>query len=399
MSSGALAGAEVPAAEGQPSLPFSREEFLGRLDACRRGMAERGLDFLVLNSPENIYYLTGFVTRGYYVFQALVVPQHGEPVLVVRRFELPNVSRLSLVQNVSVWNDTDDPPAVLAATLRELGAEGKRVGIDAGAAYFPVRAYETLRRELPGTRFEDGSATVEQLRAVKSPAEIAYIRKAARALMHGFAAAREAARPGRTENDVAAALYHAAISAGSEYMAGHPYVASGPRTGLPHASWAGRTIEPGDLVFVESSANVHRYSAAMFRTWAMGKASDAVRRAAEASLAGLDAVLATARPGVTSGEVDASCRAAIAKAGLADAFVHRTGYSVGVGISPAWGEGQVMDLKPDDPRPLQAGMVFHIVPVLFPMEQTSVGSSGTILITDDGAELLTDFPRELEITA
>jgi Xaa-Pro dipeptidase len=234
---------------------------------------------------------------------------------------------------------------------------------------------------------------------VKSPREIAYIRQAAEALMTGFTAAREAARPGRTENDVAAALYHAAISAGSEYMAGPPYVASGPRTGLPHATWAGRTIEVGDLVFVESSANVHRYSAAMFRTWSMGQPSPALRRQADASLAGLDAVLATARPGVTSGDVDAACRSAVTAAGFGEAFVHRTGYSVGVGVSPAWGEGQVMDLKPDDPRPLHAGMVFHIVPVLFPAEGVGIGFSGTILITDDGAELITQFPRDLEVTA
>lgn len=399
MVSHVIVGTQSLGISGQSTLPFPPEELQSRLDACRRGMAERGLDFLVLSSPENIYYLTGFVTRGYYVFQSLIVPIAEDPVLVVRRFELPNVSRLSLVQRVAVWTDTDDPPLVLAAALKELGAENKRIGIDAGAAYFPVRAYETLRRALESTTFEDGSKLVDDLRAVKSPQEIAYIRQAADLLMSGFAAAKDAARPGQTENDIAAALYAAAITAGSEYMAGHPYIVSGPRTGLPHATWAGRTIERGDLVFVESSANVHRYSAAMFRTWSVGKASDVARRAAEASLAGLDAVLATARPGVTSGEVDAACRNAIANAGLGDAFVHRTGYSVGVGISPAWGEGQVMDLKPDDPRPLQPGMVFHIVPVLFPAEDMSVGFSGTIHITEDGVELLTEFSRELELPA
>ena len=128
----------------------------------------------------------------------------------------------------------------------------------------------------------------------------------------------------------------------------------------------------------------------------MGRPSDSVRRSADTSIAALEAAIAVIRPGATSGEVDAACRRVVTRAGLSAAFVHRTGYSVGVGICPGWGEGSVMDLKDGDPRILKAGMVFHIVPVLFSQPQVSVGFSAMVLVTDTGAEVLLDYSREME---
>ncbi|MBT1516781.1 Xaa-Pro peptidase family protein [Bradyrhizobium sp. SRL28] len=376
-------------------LPFTPAEYNARLAACRKAMREREIDYLVLNSPENIYYLSGFITRGYYVFQALVVTHSSEPTLVVRRYEQVNVERLSYYRNAAIWQDTDVPAEVLARRLFDLGAAGKTVGVDANSVFFPVSAYETLRAMLPGAKFINGSSVMEG-RAVKSPQEIAYIRRAAEARNAGFKAAHEATRPGRTENDVAAAFHYAAISAGSEYMAGPPYIVSGPRTALPHGTWAGRRIEKGDLVQVEGSGNWRRYSASLMRTWSMGKPSDSVRRAADASKSALDSAIAAIKPGATSGDVDAACRGAVARAGLAHAFVHRTGYSVGVGICPGWGEGAIMDLKDGDSRVLRPGMVFHIVPVLFPEPDVSVGVSALVLVTQTGAEIISDYSRDLQ---
>src|SRR5262249_10368603 len=145
-----------------------------------------------------IYYLSGFITRGYYVFQALVVTHIGEPILVVRRYEQANVERLSYYRNAAIWQDTDVPAEVLARGWADVGAAGKQVGVDASSGFFPVSAYETLRASLVGTNFINASVVMEN-RAIKSSQEIAYIRRAAEARNAGFGAAREAARPGRTE--------------------------------------------------------------------------------------------------------------------------------------------------------------------------------------------------------
>lgn len=377
------------------ALPFTPAEYDARLAACRQEMRRRGLDVLVVNSPENIYYLSGFITKGYYVFQALVVTLDRAPALVVRRYELPNIELLSYYKDHAIWQDTDIPVEVLARHLTAGGHGRDVIGIDANSMFLKVADYEALRRALPEARFENASNVLELCRAVKSPQEIAYIRRAGVALGQAFAAAREAAQPGRTENDVAAAFHQAAISAGSEYMAMSPYVTCGPRTALPHATWAGRKIEKDDLVVVEGSANCRRYSAPMMRSWCAGTPTDLMKRAYDASEAGLDAALAALRPGATSSDVDVACRAAIVKQGFGDAFIHRAGYSVGVGICPGWGEGWVMDLKEGDMREIKPGMVFHMVPVLFPGESISIGLSGFAVVTETGCELLAQFPRGL----
>jgi Xaa-Pro dipeptidase len=120
-----------------------------------------------------------------------------------------------------------------------------------------------------------------------------------------------------------------------------------------------------------------------------------IRHAADATIAGLESAIAAIRPGATSGEVDAACRGAIGEYGMAEAFLHRTGYSIGVGFSPAWGEGQVMDLKSGDPRELKPGMVFHVVPIVFLPGVAGIGFSETVLVTETGSEVLTSLPHTL----
>ncbi|MGY4408174.1 M24 family metallopeptidase [Bradyrhizobium sp. USDA 3315] len=378
-------------------LPFTADEYAARLAACRQAMREREIDVLVLNAPESIYYMSGFITRGYYVFQALVVRHTADPVLVVRRYEQVNVERLSHYKDAAIWQDTDVPVEVLAKTLTDIGASNKTIGVDANSWFLPVAAFERLRELLAGAKLVNGSPAIAEIRAVKSKQELAYIRRAAEARNAAFKAAHATARPGQTENDVAAAFNYAAIKAGSGYEAGAAYIVSGPRTALPHATWAGRLIEKGDLVQVEGAANWKRYGAALMRTWSMGKPSDSIRRAADASIAGLDAAVAAIKPGATSGDVDDACRGAVNKAGFGYAFNNRAGYSVGIGICPGWGEGSVMDLKQGDPRILKPGMVFHMVPVLFPQADFSVGISALVTVTDNGYEIISDFSRELEV--
>jgi Xaa-Pro dipeptidase len=375
-------------------LPFPGSEYERRVARVRTIMRQRGLDAMVVSTPENIYYLSGFTNRGYYTFQALVLPAEGEPTVVIRRLEEPAVRQLSYFKRCMVWKDTDTPVEVLGTALEEAGLRGRRVGVEQSSMFLSIAAFLRLQETL-GIPLLDASGIVESCRRVKSEAEIAYSRQAAHALNETMRLGLAAIRPGATENDVAAALYAGALRGGSEYMASQPYVKSGPRTGIPHATWAGRVIQPGDLVFIEVSCCVRRYSAAIIRTASVGTPAPEIQRAAAASIEGLERAIEAMRPGVTAGEVDAACRGAIERLGFGNAFLHRTAYSVGVGICPAWGEGHVMDIKPGDARRLEAGMIFHVVPALRLDDRTQVGVSETVLVTPSGGEPLGQVPRSL----
>lgn len=380
------------------NLPFSLDEYRNRLAGLRAGMADRGIDTAFIAVPENIYYLTGYTTLGYYMPQSLIVPLEGEPMLLTYREELINIERLSWLERYECYEVGDDPIEVTARAAREMGVEGGTAAIEESGYFFPIRTYKRLTAELRGVSWEDGSGLVEAVRVRKSPAEIDYIRQAAAATMAGMGEALASAEPGRTENDVAAEVYGGMLRHGSEYPGSPPYVISGERSGLPHGTWEGRTLREGDIVFLEFAGCVKRYSAAMMRTGFIGDPPDSVRSRADAVIESLEAAIDAIAPGVSSGDVDHACRSTILRHGLGE-HTHETGYSIGVCYPPGWNETHILNLAPGGKTELEPGMVFHLVPSLIVPELNGhVGFSETVVVTESGCEVLTDrqTPRELQ---
>jgi len=381
----------------EKELWFSLEEYGERLRKVRVHMAEKGVDAMLSHTPENIYYLTGYQTPGYYAYQCFIIPAEGDPVMLTRRLEESNVRALSWVDERRTILDTQDPVQRTVETLREMGLTEKRLGVEQDSWFLTSRNYFKLRGLLPKAELIDCSGTVERARLIKSPREIEYIRRGALAASEGTRQAVAAIAEGKTENDVAAAAYRGLILGGSEYMGLAPFIASGPRSALAHATWSGRKIEKGDVVFLEMAGSFHRYHGALMRTVSVGEPSDDVKAKSDAVIAGLNAAIETIRPGVTSDQVDKACRGTIAKAGFGRYFTHRTGYSVGIAFPPDWGEGHIMSLKDGDQMVLREGMTFHMVPATLVYGQHGIGVSETVLVTRDGCEVLGDFRRELAI--
>ncbi|MEA2692150.1 MAG: Xaa-Pro dipeptidase [Acidobacteriota bacterium] len=377
-----------------PNLPFPLAEYKSRLDQVRTGLAARGIDACLISIPENIYYLTGFTSTGYYMYQTLILPVEGEPLFVTYLEEKINVIRRSWMEGYRTYSVIEDPVEVTRRAVAEMGLEDKVLALEESGFFFPIRTYRQLTQLLPRARWVDGSGVVEQVRLVKTDAEIAYIRHGAKAAMEGMKAAIGAIAPGKTENDLAAEVYRATIQNGSEYPGSPPYVVSGERSGLPHGTWEGRVLRDGDIIFLEHSGCIRRYSAAMMRTCFLGKPPDVVERTADIILEGIAKAIDTIRPGVTSGEVDAACRNTILGAGFSD-YTHETGYSIGVCYPPGWNESHIMNLHPGDPTVLVPNMVFHLVPsLIIPEMNGHVGFSDTVVVTENGREVLTNTEVE-----
>ncbi|MBA7640227.1 Ectoine hydrolase [subsurface metagenome] len=154
-------------------------------------------------------------------------------------------------------------------------------------------------------------------------------------------------------------------------------------------------MKEGDAILFELGGVYNRYTGALMRSAVLGKANDKIKRMNEVCAEGLQAAIDSIRPGVTSGEVDEACRKVIEKAGFFENYKKRTGYSIGCSYPPDWGEGQIIDLKKDDPRVLEPGMVFHIPPALRVLNEYGVGVSETVVVTDHGCEVITNFDRKL----
>ena len=249
---------------------FPRAELDRRVAALQQRLGERDVDLFLTSGPENVFYLTGQEpTPGYYTFQCLAVPARGRPFHTLRALESMNARANTYLDDIAGYADDADPTTTVAEAVRRHGFAGRRIAVDQNAWFFTVNLYQRLTAALGPLL--DGSGFVEPLRRVKSPRELAEIRRAAVANDAGMRAGLAAVRAGASENDVAAAIMQASIVAGGEYVGMEPFVTSGPRSGIPHTTWRRRRIEPGDVVILETAACHNRYHAALYRTVAVGR--------------------------------------------------------------------------------------------------------------------------------
>src|SRR2546426_1960663 len=199
----------------QTWLPFDAAEYARRQATLRARMDERDLDAVLLSGPENQYYLTGYETTGFHSFpQTLIVPRSSPPLLVTRRIEEGNAGAAYMLASRG-YRDDEGPAEVLALALRELGLAERTLGVEKGVPWLTVRLFEGLGRALPRARVVDVSGLVELMRAVKSPAEIAYMRQAAVAVAAVTAAGVGAGAVGVGDRETATALLPAGLVAGS----------------------------------------------------------------------------------------------------------------------------------------------------------------------------------------
>jgi Xaa-Pro dipeptidase len=374
-------------------LPFSSSVYEARLATVQRDLAERGLAGGLLFDPENLFWLTGYQTIGYFTFQTMFVPRTGSPTVVSRVVNREMALALSTIGDFEPIDDTADPVAVVAAFLARHCPPGNRIGVETAARSLTVADHRRLDGLVPG-QLEDWNGAIEPHRILKSADELARIRAACRAAEAGLDAAIATVAAGRTENDVAAAMFQANIAAGSEYLGHPPLVVAGARTGLCFAMWRRNEIKAGDVVLLEAAGCVDRYHGIIARSVVVGPPSARQQRVADAIITVLETAIDTIKPGITAGEVDEACRRIAVERGYGDHFNHRTAYGIGIGFPPNWSEGHIYSIRPDDPLVLQPDMTFHIVPTVF-LDDFGMCFSESVRVTETGCEVLTDYPRRL----
>jgi Xaa-Pro aminopeptidase len=303
------------------------------------------------------------------------------------------------VSRIETFPPGGEAGQVLARMLTDQGLHRARIGIEkraARAACLSVHTYETLRAMLPQADLVDASGLPEQVKLIKSPAEIAHLRKAAAFTDAGIRAALGAAAEGRTDNDVAAAAYHAMMSAGSEFLSIPAIVNAGAYTGISHATHKRHRLRRGDVLFLELGGCYERYSSPCMRSASIGPPTDDARRLADGCLAALDAMHAMMRPGVTFDEVTQAGARGVARAGSGIDWGGDYGYPVGAGFPPHWGD-YTCRIRTGMSTVLQPGMVFHQPIALRIPVRLGVAFSETVLITEAGCEALTTTPRTLAV--
>ena len=375
--------------------PFPAEEYATRLAATRDLMAQRDLATLCLVGPENIYYLTGLNHQGHFAFTMLVLPLTGRPHLITRAMERPTVAAQAPGCLHVPFQDGDDPAATAAGVIREVTEPGSQIAVELGSTCLPVSDWERLRTHLSGVILVDGSGLVEAVRAVKSAAEVAYVRRAAAISDVALQAGIAATHPGVNEREVAAAVYGAMILAGGEYPGFVPLVRSADILLQEHVTWRDHIVLAGDALFIELSGVSGRYHAPCSRMVYLGEAPHGTDVAAGIALDGLEAVREALRPGAVAADVYAAWQKVV-DTGLGHSRYrrHHCGYLTGIGFPPSWvGGGVVVGLRHNSEFEIRAGMVFHVLSWILDQEPADYVVSDTVLVTHTGGELLTTTDR------
>ena len=384
----------VPPADGS-TMPDTGHDFAaerdGRVQAVRDRMAAAGIDMLLVSSPENIYYLTGLDHWGYFAPHVLIVPDDGELVLVTRAMERVTVQ--NQVTNARFEGHADSETAV-DGVLRALpSAAGKTFALENWSSGLPFGLAEGLRGRGGAARWVDATGLIDTLRLVKSPAEQALMREAARVSDAGAMAAIEAIHEGIRERDVAAACESAMIAAGGTYPGFGPFIRSTARLGEEHTTWNDHRVAAGEVAFLELAGCHARYHAPLGRLVHVGKAPEGARAMAAIAAEAFDAVVAAMNPGALFSGVYAAWKSVVDRAGMPDYRRHHCGSAVGIGFPPTWtGGNRVTGLRADSGMVLQSGMTFHVLSWLMGTGKGDFFLSNTVLLGNAGAEVLTQAP-------
>ena len=386
-----------------PVLNFSRAEYAARLAKTTTAMEKAGLDLLIVSDPSNMAWLTGYDGWSFYVHQCVLVPLGGEPLWYGRGQDANGAKLTAYVGHDRILSYPDHyvqsrerhPMDLLSQIIGDRGWGRGRIGVEMDNYWFSAAAFASLQKHLPNAQFIDATGLVNWQRAVKSPQELDYMRRAARIVEAMHARILEKIEPGLRKNELVAEIYDAGIRGadgfGGDYPAIVPLLPSGADASAPHLTWDEKPMRTGEGTFFEIAGCYKRYHCPLSRTVFLGKPSRAFLDAEKAVLEGMEAGLAAAKPGNTCEDIANAFFAVLRKYGIVKD--NRTGYSIGLSYPPDWGE-RTMSLRPGDRTELRTGMTFHFMTGLW-LEDMGLEITESIAITETGVECLAAVPRQL----
>jgi Xaa-Pro dipeptidase len=388
------------------SLAITPDEHRARREALLSGLEGDGLPGVVLFDPTSVLYYSGFAFIPTERPIALVLAADGAHALVVPRLEVEHAESKAAVDRVEHYDEYPGEPRaerVLERVLADLGLTGT-VGADQDGYPWILGYRGPTLSELSGASVVRVAERIEAQMAVKSPAEIALIRESVRWANLAHRLLQRYTRPGATETEVSqrasAAATRAMLDAIGEIYSAQSFHANGASAGycgqigrssaIPHALAGNVVFQPGDVLVTGASAPVWGYLSELERTLVIGEPTAEQERMFSHMKALQETAFDAIRPGALCSDVDRAVRTYFAQHDLFAHWRHHTGHAIGL----RYHEGPFLDSG--DHTEIRPGMVFTVEPGLYASELGGFRHSDTVLVTDDGIEILTYYPRDLE---
>ncbi len=365
--------------------------YLNRLQRLRAALTKAGLDGVAAIAGPNLYYLTGL---SFHLSERPTVgffPAAADPVIVAGTLEESKIKTGAPYPiQPFVYADADGPAGAFLQAAQALKMGKARLGVE--ARRMRVMEADYIAEAMAGVAVEPADDVFASLRMAKDADEIKAMREAVLIAEKALAATLPRIKVGMTEREVAAELVVQTLRAGSDAdLPFAPIVASGPNSALPHAMVTDRTLQNGDLVTLDWGAATRGYISDLTRTFALGEVDPELKKIHRLVQEANAAAKAAARPGVTCASVDAAARQVIADGGYGEYFTHRVGHGLGL-------EGhEEPSMHGKNETPLAPGMTFTIEPGIYLPGKGGVRIEDDVVITADGCESLSTYPRDLQV--
>ena len=385
---------------------FEKKEYKERLAKVKSVMQKKGIDLLISQDPANMNYLTGYDAWSFYYAQCVLVHiNEDEPICFLRTQDVGGAYIKTYLQhkNIIKYHEKyihtwpSHPYDYLVEIIKQKKWDKLNIALEMDSHYFTAFCYEKIKTGLPNAKIKDAERLVNWVRVVKSDSEIQLMKSAARITERGMKTAFESINPDVRQCDAIAAIQKTLFSGTPEFGGDYPSIATllptGKGTSASHLTATEDKFVSGEASIIEISGVFKRYHCPMARTVLLGKKDQKKIDTMKATNEALDAGIEATKPGNTADDVAQKFWKVLDKYGIKKES--RTGYSIGIGYPPDWGE-QTLNIQKGDKTVLQPDVTFHMIAVM-QFGDWGVEASESIRVTEKGSELFCSLSRELYI--
>jgi len=385
---------------------FEKQEYKDRLKKVKISMQKKGIDLLVSHDPANMNYLTGYDAWSFYYAQCVLVHvNEDEPICFVRAQDGGGAYIKTYLQDKNIIEYDEKyihtwplhPYQYLVEIIKNRKWDNLNIGLEMDSHYFTAFCYETIKKGLPNAKLKDAERLVNWVRVIKSNTEIKLIQSAARIVESGMKTAFKSINPGIRQCDAVADIQKALFNGTKEFGGDYPSIATllptGKGTSASHLTATEDKFVSGEATIIEIAGAYRRYHCPMARTVLLGERDQKKIDTMKATNEALDAGIAVTKPGNTVDDIAQKFWGVLDKYKIKKES--RTGYSIGIGYPPDWGE-QTFNILKGDKTILQPNVTFHMIAVM-QFGDWGVEASEAVRVTQSGSELFCNLSRELHI--
>ncbi|PPA71632.1 M24 family metallopeptidase [Jeotgalibacillus proteolyticus] len=359
-----------------------------KINQIQQYLTDNSLNAAFLTSTDNIYFTTGFRSNPHERWLAVFIPLSGEATLICPGMEEPEARHSGWKGHIIGYSDTENPIALLQQELENKNSKISTLAVE--TSHLTIDRLTVLKKSFGEFSVQSIDAALNDMRLIKTEEELVLLRKAAELADYAIDVGCKELAEGKTELDILAAVEYELKRKGVTEMAFSTMVLTGKNGASPHGTPGLSKVQKGDLVLFDLGVVYEGYCSDITRTVAFGDITDEQKKIYDTVLAAQQKALEMVKPGVKASELDKAARQVIEDAGFGDFFPHRLGHGLGINVH------EYPSITSENDLELKEGMTFTIEPGIYVPNVAGVRIEDDVLVTGDGYETLTTFPKTLQ---